>query len=84
MITEVFSLLTPEIVARIKRLRSEAGLTPEQAAERTGRMSGIYWRHIELGLKRNPSLTVLEGMAAALGVSLTALISSDNGTRKAS
>lgn len=63
-------MLTNEIQARIKARRVACNLTPEQAAEKA-EISAIYWRHIETGIRTNPSLDVLGKMAAALGCQMS-------------
>lgn len=64
-------MLTPETRDRIKLLRLASGLTIEDAA-RKAPISAIYWRHIEDGTKQNPSVTVLQRMAKALGCTVAA------------
>jgi transcriptional regulator with XRE-family HTH domain len=59
-------MLTKENWGKIRELRLAKKLTPEEAAELAG-ISAIYWRHIELGLKINPSIDTLQKMAGALG-----------------
>ncbi len=51
---------------RIKELRREIGLSPEQAAVLAD-ISSRYWRHIERGDRGNPSTNTLDKMARALG-----------------
>jgi transcriptional regulator with XRE-family HTH domain len=56
---------------RIQKLRQKVGVTQEQLAERAG-ISPKNLSEIENG-RGNPTLTSLEGLAAALGIALTEL-----------
>jgi transcriptional regulator with XRE-family HTH domain len=57
------------------RLRSEAGLTQEQLAERSG-LSQQYISGLERG-RRNPTVVTLYELASALGVSHVELVRED-------
>jgi XRE family transcriptional regulator of biofilm formation len=54
-------------------LRETKSLTQIELAKRA-KVSQGYLAAIERGLKRNPSLEVLQRLAKALGVSVTALL----------
>ena len=61
---------------RLRKLRLERGWTQEQLAERAGK----HWTYIggiERGA-RNPTVSVLEAVAAALGVALVDLFAWDD------
>lgn len=57
----------------LKQLREAADLTQAQLARKAG-VGQAYIAHLEAGKKQNPSLAVLQRLAKALGVPLTALL----------
>ncbi|MFV8826790.1 helix-turn-helix domain-containing protein [Alkalihalobacterium sp. APHAB7] len=57
----------------IRELRRKKGLSLDRLSELSG-VSKSYLSYIERGLQTNPSLSVLEKMAQALGVELIHLI----------
>jgi transcriptional regulator with XRE-family HTH domain len=61
-----------KIGAQIRRLRREANLTLEELSERSG-LTSHFIGSIELG-QRDPSISTLEAIAGALGVSMGALL----------
>jgi transcriptional regulator with XRE-family HTH domain len=61
-----------KIGAQIRRLRRDADLTLEQLSERSG-LTPHFIGSIELG-QRDPSLSTLEAIAGALGVTMGALL----------
>ena len=60
------------LASNVRRLRTERGLTQEQAAAAADGMHPTYWSEVETG-KRNPSVTVVARMAKGLGVTLAQL-----------
>ena len=58
-----------DIPARLKQLRESKGLSVTRLAHLSG-ISQPYLRQIELGIKKNPSAEVLQGLAATLGVTV--------------
>ena len=60
---------------RIQRLRHDQGLSQEELAHRAD-LHRTYVSGVERGV-RNPTLTVIERIAAGLGVTLAALVSFD-------
>lgn len=58
----------------IRKARTAAGLTQEDLADRSG-LDRSYIGGVERG-ERNPTLSVIEKIAAGLGVSVGALFSS--------
>lgn len=64
----------PKILSkRIKRCRSDLGLTQEDLAEKVG-VSRVYIGYVEQG-RNSPSLEILEKIAKALKVKLSDLVS---------
>lgn len=61
--------LTKIICKRIKKYRSERGLTQEELAEKVG-VSRVYIGYVEQG-RNTPSLEILEKITKALKVSLS-------------
>jgi transcriptional regulator with XRE-family HTH domain len=61
--------LTKTICKRIKKYRSERGLTQEELAEKVG-VSRVYIGYVEQG-RNTPSLEILEKITKALKVSLS-------------
>jgi transcriptional regulator with XRE-family HTH domain len=61
------------LAANVRRLREAQGLTQEQAAEAAA-VSAIYFRQIELGTAKNPSLKTLEHLAEGLDVPVAELL----------
>ena len=57
----------------IKRLRTERGLTQVELAKKA-KVTQTYVAKIEGGDRGNPSLPVLQRLARALGVPVTALL----------
>ena len=58
---------------KIKAARLKKNLTQKQLSERTG-LSQAYINELENGKKVNPSIIVLDKLAAALGVCLTEIL----------
>lgn len=58
----------PIDVDKIKRLRESLDLTMDEAARRAKLKHRQTWYQIETGRRTNLTLTVLENVAAALGV----------------
>ena len=52
----------------IRAARERAGLTQEQAAEKSGLSSKQAWNRIECGRQTDITLSTLEAIARALGV----------------
>lgn len=61
--------LTKTICKRIKKYRSERGLTQEELAEKVG-VSRVYIGYVEQG-RNTPSLEILEKITKALKVNLS-------------
>ncbi len=57
---------------RLKHLRQELGISQEELADRAG-IHRTYVSGVERGI-RNPTVTVMEKLAAGLGVDLAALV----------
>jgi transcriptional regulator with XRE-family HTH domain len=57
----------------LKDLRARKGLSQQTLADRVG-VSDAYIAMLETGTRRNPSLTLLQRLAKALGVPVTALL----------
>lgn len=57
---------------RLQRLRQDQGLSQEELADRAG-IHRTYVSGVERGV-RNPTITVLEKLAAGLGVDLRTLV----------
>ncbi|WP_209122891.1 helix-turn-helix domain-containing protein [Alkalihalobacillus sp. BA299] len=57
----------------IRELRKRKGMSLDRLSELSG-ISKSYLSYIERGLQTNPSISVLEKMAQALGVELVFLI----------
>ena len=57
----------------LKDLRERRGLSQQTLADRVG-VSDAYIAMLETGTRRNPSLTLLQRLAKALGVPVTALL----------
>lgn len=55
-------------VDKIRRLREQAGLTLEQAAQKAGLRTRQRWHNIESGANTNIELDTLARIAKALGV----------------
>lgn len=55
--------------ANLIALRKERGLTQEQAAERAAINYKTY-QHLELGIRDNPTLEILEKVANGFGVTI--------------
>jgi transcriptional regulator with XRE-family HTH domain len=55
------------------RLRDRRGLTQRDLAKRVG-VSGAYVAMLEMGVRRNPSLAVLQRLAKALRVPVSVLL----------
>ncbi|MFB5190795.1 helix-turn-helix domain-containing protein [Alicyclobacillus fastidiosus] len=64
---------------RLKALRKEKGLSLSELADRAG-VAKSYLSAIERELQSNPSIQVLDKIAAVLGVSVQALIQPDGDT----
>jgi transcriptional regulator with XRE-family HTH domain len=62
---------------KIRRLRQDLGLNVTQFAERVG-IARQYLSWIELGVKKHPSLTVLDSIARELAVPLDDLLTAEN------
>lgn len=61
------------IAANVRRIREAQGLTQEQAAEAC-EVSAIYFRQLELGTARNPSLKTLVRVAEGLSTPVAELL----------
>ena len=59
--------------ATITKLRQQQGLTQRALAEKA-KVTAAYVAMIETGVRRNPSLAILQRLAKALGVPVTALV----------
>jgi len=57
----------------ITKLRERQGLTQRDLAKRA-KVTAAYVAMIETGVRKSPSLAVLERLAKALGVPVTALL----------
>jgi transcriptional regulator with XRE-family HTH domain len=57
----------------IRKLREAQQLTQQELAKKAGVTQG-YIRHLERGLKKNPSLPTLKKIAKALGVPVAELL----------
>jgi transcriptional regulator with XRE-family HTH domain len=57
----------------LKDFRERRGLSQQALAERVG-VSDAYIAMLETGTRRNPSLPLLQRLAKALGVPVTALL----------
>jgi transcriptional regulator with XRE-family HTH domain len=66
----------PHLLKRLKRLRTQAGLTQEQFAERAG-ISYKYYQQIESGRKADLRLSTLERLANAHRIKLSSLLRDD-------
>ncbi len=64
---------TKSLADRIKELRDKSGLTQLQLATRAGLSLGAI-RNVEQGLRTDPSLSTIRGLANALGVSADKII----------
>jgi transcriptional regulator with XRE-family HTH domain len=60
------------LAENIKRLRTAAGISQEELADRCG-LHRTYVSGVERGV-RNPTVSVLEKLAKGLGVSMAALV----------
>lgn len=72
--------LTQTLGSNLRRLRSERGLSQEQLAELCG-LHRTYVGSVERG-ERNVTLSSLEALARALGVSIVQLLSQSHGAKK--
>ena len=61
--------------SKVQRLRHDQGLSQEELADRAG-LHRTYVSGVERGV-RNPTLTVIERLARALGVTVAALVAFD-------
>ena len=52
-------------INKIKKLREEKGMTIDKLASLAG-ISGGYLCHLEKGTRKNPSIEVMDNIAAAL------------------
>ena len=66
---------------RIKRIRTQKGLTQQALAVRVG-LTQPYIVMLETGKRTNPSLQLLQRLAKALGVPLAELLQSREATNK--
>ena len=57
----------------IQRLREEQGIT-QRALATKAKVTPGYIAQLEMGLRKNPSLAVLQRLAKALGVPVTELL----------
>ena len=64
-------MITQKIGARIRKLRTQLGISQEKFAMKIG-MDRTYFASVELG-KRNVSIVNIEKIANGLGVSLSEL-----------
>ncbi|HCX30022.1 MAG TPA: XRE family transcriptional regulator [Blastocatellia bacterium] len=67
--------ILPHLLKRLKRLRTKAGLTQKQFAERAG-ISYKYYQQIESGRKADLRLSTLERLANAHRITLSSLLRS--------
>lgn len=66
--------MSPKRLGRvIKKLREEKGLSQKALAERVG-VTDAYITMLETGVRKNPSLAVLQRLAKALAVPVTELL----------
>lgn len=63
----------PLDLLKVKKVRTDLGLTMREAAERAGLGSAQAWNKYESG-DREPSVSAAERLAAALGVKLQKLL----------
>ena len=61
--------------SKVQRLRHDLGISQEELADRAG-LHRTYVSGVERGV-RNPTLTVIEKLAQALGVTIAALLAFD-------
>lgn len=61
--------------SKVQRLRRDLGVSQEELADRAG-LHRTYVSGVERGV-RNPTLTVIEKLAQALGVTIAALLAFD-------
>lgn len=61
--------------SKVQRLRHDQGLSQEELADRAG-LHRTYVSGVERGV-RNPTLTVIERLAHALGVTIATLVAFD-------
>lgn len=61
--------------SKVQRLRHDQGLSQEELADRAG-LHRTYVSGVERGV-RNPTLTVIERLAHALGVTVAVLVAFD-------
>ncbi len=61
--------------SKVQRLRHDQGLSQEELADRAG-LHRTYVSGVERGV-RNPTLTVIERLARALGVTVAVLVAFD-------
>ena len=66
------AILTKTICKRIKKYRSDRGLTQEDLAEKVG-VSRVYIGYVEQG-RNTPSLEILEKISKALKVRVSDII----------
>lgn len=64
---------------KIRQLRKAKGWTLADAAREAGMNSGEQWRQIEAGIRRDPSISTIERMAKALGVTVNDLLAPEGG-----
>jgi transcriptional regulator with XRE-family HTH domain len=64
--------LRDRVATKVKRLRARRGMTQEQLAERAG-ISRTYLARLETA-RHDPTLSVLEKLAKALGVKVAELL----------
>jgi transcriptional regulator with XRE-family HTH domain len=62
---------------KIRDIRENRGLT-QQAAADIAEMPRPHWARLESGNRKNPSLKTLESIAAALGVTIGEIVTSEN------
>jgi transcriptional regulator with XRE-family HTH domain len=62
-----------KLLARVKELREERGLSQEAFAEKAG-LGYKYYQHVESGRRRDVRLSTLEKLARACGMELWELL----------
>jgi transcriptional regulator with XRE-family HTH domain len=66
--------MSPKKIATMLKAKREASGLTQIALAKKAKVSQAYVASIEAGLKKNPSLAVLQRLAKALGVPVTELL----------
>jgi XRE family transcriptional regulator of biofilm formation len=77
MITDYKKEVNIMIGTNIKKIREEKGLTLSECAHRAG-ISKSYLSNIERNLNQNPSIQILEKIAAVLEVEISVLVGTES------